>query len=290
MQKIGGHHLMVKTADGIRWHLVEAGVSNELTVLLVAGFPESAYAWRRVIPILAKRYHVFAIDLPGQGYSSVPASGFDTKTTSERIQNLLSKLNIGKCIYVGHDVGSWVGFAFAHLFTKNLFGVALIDGNIPNVTLPNAIPLDSESWRSWHFLFNALPDLPETLLKGNERELLEWFFSNKAANWKESFSKEDVDEYEKNYTMPGVMRGMLGYYRAVLEDIKIHKKFIEQKIKIPILAVSGELGSSRDLADKLTPFCEKLHGETIPKSGHYVPEEEPQALCKCLSTFIDNIN
>ena len=56
-------HRMISAA-GVRFHLVEGGVGP--TVVLLAGFPQSWYAWRRVIPILAARYSVVAIDLPGQ--------------------------------------------------------------------------------------------------------------------------------------------------------------------------------------------------------------------------------
>ncbi|GAF38900.1 hypothetical protein FC83_GL001557 [Agrilactobacillus composti DSM 18527 = JCM 14202] len=290
MVEIKQQHRMVTTDDGIRWHLVEAGVTHKLTLVLIAGFPESAYAWRRVIPILAANYHVLAIDLPGQGYSSVPTTGFDTRTTSQRLNALLEKLHVTTRIYIGHDVGAWVGFAFSHLYPDQLLGTVLIDGNIPSVTLPKAIPLNSESWRSWHFLFNALPDLPESLLAGNERKLLDWFFSNKAANWQSSFSKVDVDEYENIYKTPGVMRGMLGYYRAVLTDMTIHDELKQQKIAVPLLAVSGELGSSRDLAEKIAPFCKVSYGETIPDSGHYVPEEAPTVLCQHITAFINRIS
>ncbi|GAJ25625.1 hypothetical protein JCM15457_500 [Liquorilactobacillus sucicola DSM 21376 = JCM 15457] len=71
--------------------------------------------------------------------------------------------------------------------------------------------------------------------------------------------------------------------------MKTHKKIIKQN-KILILAVGGELGFSRKLTDKLASFYEKVYGETISKSGHYVPKEEPQDLRRCLLTFIDNIN
>ncbi|KST87751.1 alpha/beta fold hydrolase [Lactococcus lactis] len=279
----------VSTKSNIRWHIYEDGSDEEITIILIAGFPQSAYAWRKVLPILAKEYHVLAIDLPGQGYSSIPDSGYDTKTTAERIHELTIQLGLKKFLYVGHDVGSWVGFSYAHLFPDDLIGITLIDANIPGVTLQKQIQLDKESWRSWHFLFNTIPDLPEELLKGRESVLIEWFFSNKAYNWRTAFTKEDLDEYVKEYRQLGVMRGMLGYYRAVLDDFSINETLVTKKIDIPIFAINGEFGSSQNLVGNLQKLGMNVQGVTIPESGHYVPEEKSNELGEQILYFIKKI-
>ncbi|GAJ26747.1 hydrolase [Liquorilactobacillus sucicola DSM 21376 = JCM 15457] len=278
----------ISTKDNITWHVYEDGKEQVTTILLIAGFPQSAYAWRKILPIWQK-YHVLAIDLPGQGYSSVPRSGYDTKTTAQRIHELVVQLELKKILYVGHDVGSWIGYTYAHLFPDDLLGITLIDANIPGVTLKKQIPLDTESWRSWHFLFNVIPDLPEELLRDKERVLIEWFFSNKAHNWRSAFTKEDIDEYVQEYRQLGVMRGMLGYYRAVLDDFKINEPLGSQKIAVPILAINGEFGSSRDLLEKLKVLGEKVTGTMIKGSGHYIPEEKPDELTAQIIEFIKSL-
>src|SRR6188768_533293 len=91
-------------ADDIGFHIVTAGEGP--TVVLLAGFPQSWYAWRRVMPLLAEHHRVIAVDLPGQGDSDKPAGGYDTTTTAHRLHALLAELGERRYVLVGHDIGS----------------------------------------------------------------------------------------------------------------------------------------------------------------------------------------
>jgi pimeloyl-ACP methyl ester carboxylesterase len=281
-----GDHRMV-TSQGLRYHLVASGQGP--VVVLVAGFPQTCYAWRRVAPLLADQYTVLAVDLPGQGDSDKPLDGYDTRTTARRLHGLLQTLGHERYVYVGHDVGAWVGYALAHEFADAARGVALLDANIPGVTLPSTITLGPENWRSFHFLFNAVRDLPEALLAGRERVLIEWFFQGKTASARQTFTRADIDEYERAYQMPGGMRGMLGYYRAVLEDIGIHAEFTTRPIEVPLLALAADAGSAPDLYERMQPLAKDLRGGVIADSGHYIPEEQPEALADQLRQFIASL-
>lgn len=274
-------------AAGMRFHYLECG--NGPTVVLIAGFPQSAYAWRHVIPLLAERYKVIAIDLPGQGDSDKPANGYDTKTTAERIHALLNILGETNYLFVGHDIGSWVGYAFAHAFKDSLKGLVLLDGNIPGVTLQPTITLGPDNWRNWHFLFNPIPDLPEVLLQGRERILIEWFFAHKTANFITTFTKADLDEYERVYAGLGGMRGMLGYYRAVLEDMEQNEALKKVKLITPVLALGGDMGSAPDLYDRMKPLASVISGGVVKNCGHYIPEEQPAALVQEIISFINTL-
>ena len=273
----------VRSGD-IRYHLIDGGVGP--TVVLIAGFPQTAYAWRRVQPLLADSYRTIAIDLPGQGYSDKPLGGYDTQTAAERIHRLLKSLGVGRHFYVGHDIGSWIAYPYAHDYAADLDGIVFIDGNIPGVTLkPEVSVVAPSNWRSWHFLFNAVDDLPEALLSGKERVVIEWFFNKKTANAMTTFEPADIDEYVKAYASLGGLRGMLGYYRAVEEDMKQNAKLFANKIKPPVLALGGDVGSAPNIHDAMKPLCETLTGGQIEQCGHYIPEEQPERLADELTKF-----
>jgi len=132
-------HRQVQAA-GLRFHLVEGGSGP--VVVFLAGFPQSWYAWRRVLPLLGERFTVVAIDLPGQGDSEKPLDGYDTQTTGQRVHSLLSVLGHRRYVLVGHDIGSWVAYPYAYEYADELRGVVLLDGNIPGVTLQPTITLE----------------------------------------------------------------------------------------------------------------------------------------------------
>ena len=280
-------HKMV-AIPGMRLHCMLGGSGP--VIVLVAGFPQSCYAWRRVMPLLASQFRVIAVDLPGQGDSDKPLGGYDTQTAAHRVKALLKVLNVGRHIYVGHDVGSWVGYPYAHAFEEELSGVVFLDANIPGVTLQPTLRIaEPDYWRNWHFLFNMIEDLPEALLAGRERVLIEWFFHHKTGVSASTFSRADVDEYERVYSQPGGIRGMLGYYRAVIQDMRQNNDLFTRKLKLPILALGGDGGSAPDIYAAMQTLGEDVRGGVIANSGHYIPEEQPEALAERLIEFANTI-
>lgn len=275
-------HRFVST-PATRFHIVEGG--DGPLVVLLAGFPQSWYAWRRVMPLLAAHYTVVAVDLPGQGDSEKPADGYDTKTAAQRINGLVKTLGHNRYFLAGHDIGSWIGYPYAALYPEELRGLVLLDANIPGITLRPTLTLGPDDWRSWHFLFNRIADLPETLLEGRERVLIEWFFSHKTANPSATFGPADIDEYERAYRTLGGLRGMLGYYRAILEDMEQNREFANQRLATPLLALGGDVGSAPDLHEAMQAYAADVHGGQIAECGHYIPEEQPEVLAQQMLAF-----
>jgi pimeloyl-ACP methyl ester carboxylesterase len=89
---LAGFEHRFATVGGVRLHFVSGGKEDGDVVLLLAGFPESWYEWRKVMPLLAPTYKVIAPDLPGQGDSDRPAAGYDTKTLATTVHRLLEQL------------------------------------------------------------------------------------------------------------------------------------------------------------------------------------------------------
>jgi pimeloyl-ACP methyl ester carboxylesterase len=275
-------------AEGIRLHAVEGGRSTGPAVVLLAGFPQTWWAWRKVMPGLAERFHVIAIDLPGQGHSDRPHGSYDTHTVASRVQAAVTALTVSKYWLVAHDIGAWVAFSLALRYEDRLHGVALLDAGIPGITLPDAVPTDPDrAWKTWHFAFHLVPDLPETLLAGRERDYVDWFLTVKALS-PNTFDRSEVDHYAAAVAAEGGLRASLAYYRDAAESARRnHDALARRHVTVPVLGISSSHGSIPDMAASISPWADNATGVVIPQAGHFIPDEQPDAVVDALTAFID---
>lgn len=274
-------------ADGVRLHTVEGGRPDGPALVLLAGFPQTWWAWRRVMPHLADRFHVIAIDLPGQGHSERPDISYDTHTVAAHVHAAVKALGDSAYWLVAHDIGAWVAFSLALKYPSRLRGLALLDAGIPGITLPDSIPTDPErAWKTWHFAFHLVPDLPETLLTGREREYVGWFLRTKTFS-PDLFDDAEIEQYAAPVAAAGGLRASLAYYRDAAESArKNHLALKGQRLTIPVLGISGSHGSIPDMAASLRPWADDATGVVVPEAGHFIPDEQPAAVAAALSDFI----
>ena len=283
---LAGFEHRFRTVQGVRLHYVVGGAESGDVLVLLARFPESWFAWRKVMQRLSATYRIIAPDLPGQGDSDRPADGYDTRSLAVMVHGLLQQLGVERCFLAGHDVGAWVAYPYAALFGSTVRRLALLDAGIPGITLPDALPTTPAlAWRTWHFAFHAIPDLPEMLIAGREREYLDWFLRRKTAN-PETFSEADLGEYLRVFKKDGGLRAGLAYYRAAALSAQQNRELSEGgKLAMPVLALGSDQGSIRDMAAPLRAFAEEVHGVTIACCGHFLPEEQPAAVADELTAF-----
>jgi pimeloyl-ACP methyl ester carboxylesterase len=276
------HH--TAPVNGIQMHYVMGGKGDP--VVLLHGWPETWYAWHKVMPALAKNYTVIAPDLRGLGDSSKPPTGYDGNTTAEDIYQLVSQLGFSKIFLVAHDVGAQTAYSYAAGHPNNVSKLVLMDYVFPGFYPPNL-----EGVCCWWFSFHQTRDIPEFLTAGNEREYLSWHYRGLAYN-PEAITEADIDTYVSSYSTPGGMRAGFEYYRAFPMNAEQNKALSETKLQIPILALGGDiypalggdypgnvaLESTQALAANVT-------GITVPLSGHYIAEEQPVFLVKELAKF-----
>jgi pimeloyl-ACP methyl ester carboxylesterase len=265
----------------VRIHYVTGGRGP--TVLLVPGWPETWWAWRHVMPALADKYTVVAVDTRGMGNSSRPPAGYDMTSVVADLRELMRQRGERRFHFVGHDIGVWIGYAMAAQHPEMVDRLVLIDSNIPGVSpSPTIFRAKADNTHSWHFMFNQLDDLPEMLIAGREREYLSWLYSNYA------YRPDAVamDEYIRAYSMPGAMRAGFAYYRALPQTIEQNRRHMQVRLDMPILAVGGDHGTADTAEQTLRPHASNLRGAVLSACGHYVPEECPQALLEHLVPFL----
>jgi pimeloyl-ACP methyl ester carboxylesterase len=276
-----------RDVDGIRLHALVGGNPAGTTLVLLAGFPQDARAWLRTADHLAEHYRLVIPELPGQGRSDRPAEGYDTQTMAVRVHGLLEQLGVTRYALVAHDVGAWVAFPYGLLFGYETERIVLVDAGIPGVTLPESVPLDPErAWKTWHFAFHQVPDLPEVLLTGHERDYIAWFLQNKTHD-PNTFSHADIDAYADSFAAPGGVRAALAYYRDAARSAEQNRTLLQtRRFTMPVLGISAQFGSIADMAAPVRPYADDTQNVVIPGSGHFIPDEQPGLLARALREFI----
>ena len=166
--------------DGLRLHAVTGGDGPPL--LLVGGWPQTWYAWREVMPALARKHTVVAVDSRGAGLSDKPDDGYDAGTLAADLVALMAALGHDRFDVVGHDIGMWTGYALAADHPERVGRLAVVDAIIPGLTpTPSVFSPAAVNQRLWHFGFNRLTDLNEELVRGRERLFFGYQFATKAA-------------------------------------------------------------------------------------------------------------
>jgi pimeloyl-ACP methyl ester carboxylesterase len=269
---------------GKRLHYVIGGKGD--AILLVAGWPQSWYAWCKIMPVLAERYTVVAVDPPGLGHSDKPPDGYDTQTVAARLHELVGALGWDRCHFVGHDVGCWIGYPYAMAYPESVRTLTLIDATVPGIAPSQAYAFEADRiHKNWHFFFNALPDLPEALVSGREREWLTWLFRHKSAN-PAAIGPAAIEEYVRCYAAPGGLRAGFAYYRALFQSMAQNRELSSQRLRLPVLAIGGEGGVGELLADTMRKVADDVTGYVVPHCGHYIPEEAPDRLVELLTAFL----
>lgn len=279
------------SVGGIRLHYVEGGTGAPL--LLLPGWPQSWYAWRYVMPMLAATgRRVIALDLRGMGDSDRPQSGYDMKTSAADIHGFVQALGLtdaGPIDVVCHDIGTWVGYAYAADWPADVKRLALFDAGLPGLTPPPppGIPSAAANVKSWHFAFNRLDDLPEILIEGRERAFLSWLFKAKSVkSW--TIGPADLDEYVRVNAAPGALRSSFAYYRAAFSEeglAQSRARAERSRLTLPVLALGAEKGLGDALLNTMRLLASDVRGGVIEGIGHYMPEECPEIVVDSLSAF-----
>ncbi|KAF2819220.1 soluble epoxide hydrolase [Ophiobolus disseminans] len=276
--------------EQIRINYIESRPSTPAkgTILLIHGFPQTSYQFRHVItPLSEAGYRVIAPDYRGAGQSSKPASGYEKTQMAEDLHILLQDhLGIKEKVHVlGHDIGGMIAFAYATRYPSGVASLIWGECPLPGTTLYEEVKTLPDVF---HFIFHRVPDLPEFLIAGKEREYVKHFFDKQTFN-SGAISASDLEHYVLAYQQPGAIRAGLEVYRAFEKDAKRNRGWVKEngKSSVPTLVM---MGKEFLLAAHGTGMASELHEDAemlvVEESGHYIAEENPTALVKGVLKFV----
>ena len=159
------------SVNGRRLHCVVAGEGRP--VLLIPGWPQTGTRRHVMQALAAAGFQAIAVDPPGIGDSDKPAGGYDTGSIGAALHAMMAQLGHERYQLVGHDIGMWIGYAMASDFPQAVERPVLTEAVIPGTAPPPPIFVaPEENIFLWHFMFNQLADLPETLTGGVSGSIL----------------------------------------------------------------------------------------------------------------------
>jgi pimeloyl-ACP methyl ester carboxylesterase len=127
--------------------------------------------------------------------------------------------------------------------------------------------------------------------EGKEMAYLSWHYRNLAFN-PAAITQADINEYVSHYSAPGGMRAGFEHYRAIPQDAIQNQNYSKTKLTMPVLALAG--GYVPTFGGNITMpaviygmklLAQNVTGITVPNSGHYIAEEQPDVVVKLLNNF-----
>jgi pimeloyl-ACP methyl ester carboxylesterase len=173
-------------ANGIALHVVEAGAGP--LVLLLHGFPQFWWAWRRQLVDLADAgYRAVAVDLRGYGASDKPPRGYDAPTLAADAAALVASLGETDAVVVGTDVGGLLAWTMAATAPQAVRSLVLIGAAHP-LRLRSAVLRDPAQRRASAYAWRTfqVPRRPERKLARDDRWVRELFDRWAGPRWRAS--------------------------------------------------------------------------------------------------------
>ncbi len=263
-------------ANGIRFHYVEQGTGP--LVLLLHGFPEFWYSWRRQLPALAEAgFHAVAPDLRGYNLTDKPAGGYNIENLVEDVVELAHALGEGRAHVVGHDWGGIIAWQTA--WRRPEFVRSLVTMNAPHpAAFARYVRRDPRQMlQSSYMLFFQAPRLAEWVLTRRDAAAIVTAL-RRSARHPEVFTAADIEAYRSAFLRPGVARCSLAYYRQAFRQR--WKALPDSPIEVPALVLWGEDDPvlKRQMNDRLGEWVKDLTIRLILDCGHWTQQEQPDVV------------
>ncbi|MDR2282495.1 MAG: alpha/beta hydrolase [Sphingobacterium sp.] len=263
-------------------HYVIGGQGDPL--VLLPGYPETWWAYHKVLPALASRYSVIVVEIRGMGASDKPIDGYEKKNMARDVRELVTRLGYNNINICGHDIGAHVAFSYATNYPESTARLILLDTPHPDPGMYHLpmLPVPGGNYvYPWWLAFNQVKEIPELLLEGKMDVLIEWMFQNLLVDL-ENVSQFDKGVYTLAYNSKDAIRASNAWYQAFPQDIEDYKTY--SPLTIPVLGIGGS--GYEILAMSLPQAASDLKLMKIEDCGHFMLEEKPDEVVKMILEFL----
>lgn len=277
--------------NNITLHYVKGGKGEPL--FLLPGWPETWWAFHKILPALAEHFTVIVVEYRGMGASDKPASVYDKKTMAADIHELVKVLGYQKISIAGHDVGAMVAFSFAANYPDSTAKLILIDMPHPDRSLYSFSLLPAPGTFGdgtkanpaapflWWFAFHQVQGLAEDLLEGRVHLEHRWFFRYLLGD-EQAITDFDYRVYASAYQTREAISASNSWFRSFEQDIMDMESY--DALRMPVLGLGA--GAFGWLSAVLPPRAKELTMVQIQNCGHFPMEEKPQETLAQIISFL----
>lgn len=269
--------------NGTRLHYVSGGQGEPL--ILIPGYPETWWAYHKVMPLLASKYYVVVVEMRGMGSSDKAVSGYEKKNMAKDIHELVKILGFEMVNIGGHDIGAHVAFSFAANHPETTSKLIILDTPHPDSSMYHLpmLPIPGANYLyPWWLAFNQVKELPEKLLEGRMAIVIDYLFHNLIID-KQSITDFDKKIYASAYNSKAAIRASNAWYQAFPQDIEDNKTYA--KLKMPVIGIGGS--GYQMLQMSLPNTTINLQLKKIEESGHFILSEKPDEVARYIIEFLE---
>jgi pimeloyl-ACP methyl ester carboxylesterase len=278
-------HHDVALPDGTRLHVAEAGAGPPL--ILLHGWPQHWWAWRRLLGPLAQEHRVICPDLRGLGWSEAPPGDYAKEAWASDVLALLDALDLDRVAIVGHDWGGLVALMAALRAPERLSSVAAMSivhlwprapRRSPAVLASLAYQPAVAAPLAGERLLRHVPAFVRALIRRG---------SHPSATW----ADDELDVYAERLREPARARASSALYRTfLLREARplVAGRYAGLRLRVPVLMLTGDAdpvvgpGALRGL----DAHADRARTGTIPRAGHFLAEEQPDAVLRALRAHL----
>lgn len=278
--------------NGIKLHVLTDGPENGTSVILLHGFPEFHYGWRKQITTLVEAgFRVIVPDQRGYNLSDKPKgiAAYDVDILARDVIGLFDHFGIQKAKLVGHDWGAFVAWTVAIQYPERLEKLAILNVPHPDVMTRFVLGNAAQRKKSWYVFFFQLP-IAEWILRRKNFDALGRMLVQSGRRG--TFTEADAAEYKQAWSQPGALTGMLHWYRAAfrraLRGSWNPQKVPARPVKVPTLMLWGkrDVALSHEMARPSIELCERGELVVFDKATHWVQHDAAEEVNEKLIAFL----
>ena len=275
-------------AGGLNVHVAEAGDPDAPPLLMMHGWPQHFYMWRKQVPALSREYRLIMPDLRGFGWTDAPASGYEKETLAGDALNLLDALELDQVKLLAHDWGGWAGFLLCLRHPERIERYLAL--NIPPPWGEQSFAKVRGTARMWYQVVNASPWLGKKVVQPDSRYMASLF--ERSTNRADTWDRIAKDSFTQQFGEPARARASQLLYRTFVtrEFFQLARgRYNDMRMKVPTLLLFGDDDFAIPTAlveGDHTRFADDFTLEIVPGTGHYIAEEQPELVTNRALEFL----